>query len=67
MNNLKKLAIFFYVFSGVCIISSIIFFCSSLTGMAILWLSIGSLNLSLATIWMNRSNNSKYQDKQENK
>ena len=65
MNKKKKTAIIYYLVAFVCYICSIVWFCSDDSGLGAMWLCIGSANLCLGSLWVNKSKAEEEKDEQK--
>lgn len=64
MEKKKHTSTFYFITAALAYVCSVIWFCNSNTSMGILWLSIGSLNLCLAAMWLNRENKKTEEEKE---
>ena len=65
MKKQKKTAIIYYLVAFVCYICSIVSFCSDSTGLGTMWLCLGSSNLCLGSLWVNKSKAEEEQNEQK--
>ena len=67
MKKTRNTAIFYYLAAALCYVAAINFFCDGNSGSGVIWLCLGSTDLCLGAVWMNRAKKEEEKDEDEDK